>query len=213
MRWLAIGLLLLSSCVSTSVQPIVKPTPAEPGWQTYQSVDTGVGISLPPAWRVVAITTDFEPALRSATPDSEVQAQLRPVLAQLRDGGVRFFAFDPTTPVGSYQPRQFPALAYASRRAPPPQSLDAFFAGLPPEPAGRVVIDSRHVTGAVGDLIIRRVRETRVRPDRSLEISVQYQCGVIHGSFLHILNMQVPDAVVDTYAPQMEKIALSFAPF
>jgi hypothetical protein len=195
------------------VQPIVKPSVSEPGWQVYQSTEASIGIALPPAWKVVTLTSDLDAALRAATTDSELQAQLRPVLVQLRDGGVRFFAFDPTTPVGNLQPRQFPALAYVTRRAPPPSSLDAFFAALPPEPAGRVLLDSKHASGAVGDIVIRRVRETRIRPDRSLELSVQYQCGVLRSGSLYLLTMQVPDAALDGYASQLEKIALSFAPF
>lgn len=159
--------LISGSCVGSSARPIVQPTAAEPSWQVFQSTDAALGLTLPPSWKIVPLTPDYENVLRSSTSDPELQAQLQPVLQQLRGAGVKFFAFDPSTPVGNFRPRQFPALAYASRTITTVATLDAFFAGLPPEPTGRVVIDEKHLRGAVGDMVVRRVRETRVRADGS----------------------------------------------
>jgi hypothetical protein len=204
---------LVGACIGVSVRPILQPSPAEAGWQLYESADAALGIALPPSWKVVPLTPEFEPALRSSAPDPELQGQLRPVLAQLRTSGVKFFAFDPSTPIGDARPRPFPALAFASRTPSTAASVDAFFAGLPPELTGRAVIDQKHVTGAAGDMVIRRVRETRVRPDGSPEVSVQYQCAVLRGGLVDILTMQLPYSALSAYEDQLEKIALFFAPF
>lgn len=210
-RVVSIGL-MLGACVQVSVGPIVRPSPGGPGWEVYQLPQTLVAISLPPAWRVVELNDRAEDTLGKATTDSTLAEQLRPIVVQLRGGGVKFFAFDPTTPVGNFAPRQFPALAFVARTAPAPSNVDAFFAGLPAEPRGREVIDVRHLAGPIGDVVVRRVRETRIRDDGSFEISIQYQCAVIANGALSILNMQVPMTAFGTYEDTLDRIARSFAP-
>jgi hypothetical protein len=117
----------------------------------YVLPNTGVGLSLPATWQVVDLTSNPEKALEAATRSPELIAQLNPVVVQLREAGSRFFAFDPTTPLGNFQPPQFPALAYVIRSDPAPADLDAFVAGLAPEPPGRELVDLRRMTGAVGN--------------------------------------------------------------
>src|SRR5437870_9866248 len=97
-----------------------------------------------------------------------------PVLGDLKARGVRMFAYDPSTPIAQVDPRPFPAMLYVEASSRTDQSLDAIAASLPPEGSGRTVIDTRRRSGVSGDRLVRRVRETRVRRDRSLETIVQY---------------------------------------
>jgi hypothetical protein len=93
------------------------------------------------------------------------------------------------------------------------QSLDAIAASFQAEGSGRTLIDVRRTAGVSGDRLIRRVRETRVRPDTSLEITIQYFVVTLRSGFAHGLVMQIPEEDQGLYEATLDNIAGSFAPF
>ena len=215
MRFVAVFLaaVIAQACVQVGVTPIVQPTLPAPDWALYAEANNRLAIVLPRAWQAVdlAAPDGVERALDLLDP--ALATQLRPAISTLKQRGVRFFAFDPTTPVEQVTPRPFPALLYVNPAAATQQTLDALFASSPPEPTGRSQVDIRHLSGAAGDRIVRRVRETRIRPDGGTEVSIQYTVALVRGGFLHLLVIQVPGSAAALYESQLDMIASSFSPY
>ena len=215
MRFVAVFLaaVIAQACVQVGVTPIVQPTLPAPDWALYAEANNRLAIVLPRAWQAVDLAAP-DGVERSLAPlDPALATQLRPAISTLKQQGVRFFAFDPTTPVEQVTPRPFPALLYVNPAAATQQTLDALFASSPPEPTGRSQVDIRHLSGAAGDRIVRRVRETRIRPDGGTEVSIQYTVALVRGGFLHLLVIQVPGSAAALYESQLDMIASSFSPY
>jgi hypothetical protein len=172
-----------------------------------------LSIALPDAWVAVEIASADAPPTFNPSLDSALAAQLSPVLTDLKQRGVRVFAFDPLTPLAQVYPRPFPAMLYVDPVMRTNESLDALAASFPAEGANRTLIDMRKMAGVSGDRLVRRVRETRVRPDHSLELTIQYLVVTVRNGFLQSLVMQIPDDDRSLYEATLDSIAGSFAPF
>src|SRR5207237_4856669 len=137
--------------------------------------------ALPDGWDVIELAAAPSPPPPNPRVDPALAAQLGPVVNDLIRRGVRMFAYDPTTPVAHASPRPFPAMLYVNPATRTDQSLDVLAASFPSEGAGRTLIDARRTGGVSGDRLVRRVSETRVRPDASLVRTIQYFVATIAG--------------------------------
>jgi hypothetical protein len=206
-------LVLFAGCVNVSVEPISAPTAPGPGWKVYTMTSARLSIALPDGWDAIELAANPSPSPLNPRVDPALATQLSPVLSDLKQRGARMFAYDPATPVAQVNPRPFPAMLYVNPAMRTEQSLDAIAASFPAESSGRTLVDMRRSAGVSGDRLIRRVRETRVRPDHTLEITIQYFVVTIHGGFAHGLVMQIPEEDQGLYEATLDNIAGSFAPF
>ncbi len=206
-------LVLLVGWVNVNVQPILRPTEPGPGWKVYVMTGARLSIALPDVWDAIELASNASPSPFNPRVDPALATQLSPVVGDLRQRGARMFAYDPTTPLARVSPRPFPALLYVNPAVRTDQTLDAIAASFPAEGSGRTFVDMRRSAGVSGDRLIRRVRETRVRPDASFEIAIQYFVVTIRGGFSHGLVMQIPEEDQGLYEATLDNIADSFAPF
>jgi hypothetical protein len=205
--------ILFAGCVSASVGSIPRPTEPGPGWTIYTMTGARLSLALPDVWDVIELTGGRSPPPSKKYSDPALAAQLAPVINDLIQRGARIFAYDPATPVPQVSPRPFPAMLYVNPATRTDQTLDTIAASFSSESGGRALIDMRRTGGASGDRLIRRVRETRIRPDASFEITIQYFVVTVRGGFAHGLVMQIPAEDQDLYEAILDNIARSLAPF
>ena len=192
MRGIACGLriaiavsLLLSGCVTASVQTLSNPT-FGPGWQLFGTIELGSVIALPNSWRAFDLDRDVDAAVAACWPANLRTAETSH-LTELHSRGVRLFACNP-----ALDGKHAPEIAYAFRGAVPSGDLDSYVQTLQQAP-GRAVIDRKHVAANAGDMVFQTIREST----GTGAATTQMHFLLVKFNALHVLLIEMPTGSED----------------
>lgn len=196
--------LAVSNCVR--VEGFNNPTIA-PGWHLYSSLEVGYAVALPSRWSAFDLDGQLDLAVRTCSVEGALRDARKQQIDSLHQRQVRLFVCESGRDTDSQVP-----IAYAApRSAPPSEGLDRFLDGGT-QAAGREVLERRHVTTNAGDMVVRHIRERVILPDGSMRDTLQYQYFVVRFGWLHILLIEFPTALTESYAKDVELIGMSFTP-
>jgi hypothetical protein len=194
----------VSNCVR--VEGFNNPTIA-PGWHLYASGEVGYAVALPKGWAAFDLDAQSDLAVRTCSVGGTVRDARKQQIDSLHQRQVRLFVCDS----GRDSDSQVPIAYAAPRSTPPSEGLDRYLDGGK-QADGREVVERRHVNTNAGDMVVRHIRERITLPDGTTRDTLQYQYFVVRFSSLHILLIEFPTALTESYAKDVELIGTSFTP-
>ncbi len=198
------AVIALPSCVTT--EGFNNPTLPASQWHLFSNLDLGYALALPQHWSAFDLNTEIDSATESCAQDGQLKDARRQQLTDLHTRGVRLFACD-TSRAGD--PRL--PIAYAVAGRVPPEGLDKYLDNIK-LPAGRDLLDRRHVKTNAGDMVLQKVHERLTAQDGSALDTMQYQFLVVRFNALHLFFVEFQTAIQDTMDHDAQLIGTSLTP-